>query len=366
MVRSPVRRSAFTLIELLVVIAIIAVLIGLLLPAVQKVREAATRASCQNNLKQVVLASHNYESSYGFFPPGSDRAHTGALAYMLPFMEQDAIFQQFNFQRDRLAPFPAPFPMTWWSDNVGNRPPNAAAGSPPPPPPAGKPFWPALQDVKTMTCPSAPSKAETVVVLLTSPQAAPDTSTTVSPEFHGYNGTQAANPPNGLSGGFLFAASSPSKEHLAGSNYLPMAGYPYFDIRCGCSDKYGWTNKTAGIYKFMSKTRISDVADGTSNTMAFGEYNGFIRLTAVFGQVQPPGGRARGAWAGGGIYTYWPLNQKDTDNFSDVWYTFGSNHGEVVNFAFADGSVRPLNKTMDYTTYVVLGGMQDGVALNPF
>jgi prepilin-type N-terminal cleavage/methylation domain len=106
------RRAAFTLLELLVVVAILAVLVGLTLPAVQKVREAASRAKCSNNLKQTGLACLNYESANGAYPDAGHAHRPGLFWQVLPYTEQDAVAAQTTLHADVWGYWsPTPFPI---------------------------------------------------------------------------------------------------------------------------------------------------------------------------------------------------------------------------------------------------------------
>ena len=207
-------RVGFTLIELLVVIAIIAILIGLLLPAVQKVREAAARMSCQNNLKQLGLAAMNYESTYGVLPPGNhgigDGSYIGTLAYLLPFVEQDNIYKQIP---QNMLTIGTVNPGVWW----------------------GGAWTPANSKVKSYICPS--DAADTIV------------------------------PKNGIFA-YLYTKGYTVYGGVFGPNYPTLGKTDY----AACSGYIGKDGPYAGAYYPNSKTALVTISDGTSNTLGFGEW----------------------------------------------------------------------------------------------
>jgi prepilin-type N-terminal cleavage/methylation domain-containing protein/prepilin-type processing-associated H-X9-DG protein len=278
MLRARLFRPAFTLIELLVVIAIIAILIGLLLPAVQKVREAANRMSCGNNLKQIGLGLHGYHDASRVFPPGyfatlsySDGATDtspgwGWAAFILPNLEQDNLYRQLNF-----------------SQPVQNSL--------------------AIQTmVKVYVCPSdvPPSAAFPV--------------------------------PDAFGKPIVLAAPS---------SYAACCG----------GDESGTFDPTGlGIFYRNSRTRLTDVTDGTSNTILVGEkswgnangiWAGAINNgVCLRGKLNPcPGNGAASYPAATLVLAHSHLNNTTTDTDGGL-DDFSSRHIGGSNFVFADGSVR--------------------------
>ena len=323
-------RPGFTLVELLVVIAIIAVLIGLLVPAVQKVREAAARTQCANNLREIALAAANYDATTGHLPPGylgptpglTEHPYptspdyysyqwVGSLTYLLPYVEQDAIYQRFQ------AGVPADYLSVsrvyapWWSYDSAV----AAAQAP----------------VKTFLCPSD----------------SPDENTTgVFVGLHEYLDTPTTGRLDGV------YIDDPSGANTLGkTNYVGVAGYmgkvfpPFDGPLC---------NRTS-----VSLVHISG-ADGTSNTLLFGE--------AVGGPEFGIQGPFAYSWMGAGALPtgYGLATGPDP---SSGWWNFTSHHTGVTNFAYADGSVHAIRKgptTGDaWNTYVLMSAWSDGQAVDP-
>jgi prepilin-type N-terminal cleavage/methylation domain-containing protein len=227
-----IRRNAFTLIELLVVIAIIAVLIGLLLPAVQQVRQAAARVQCQNNLKQLGLALHNYASDHdNAFPPGSTLTFTpnsvNAVAWgtlILPYIEQTALFSKYDL---KAAAFPPPYGL---ASNI------AVISTP----------------VATFVCPSVPSPA--------------------AARIYTYDLTAEANAFAGLNlpAGSLQYTAAPSDytgiNGVRASLWKNLArnGYP----------AVAHTTDQDGILREDLPCPIASITDGLSNTILLGEVAG--------------------------------------------------------------------------------------------
>ncbi|HEX4613251.1 MAG TPA: DUF1559 domain-containing protein [Urbifossiella sp.] len=304
------RRSAFTLIELLVVIAIIAILIGLLLPAVQKVREAAARAKCNSNMKQIALACIGYHDVYGKFPPGSfggrgtstsqypkggfangwtDTAvcsscpfgDYGWTAKILPFVEQNALYNLFNFTLPAYA--------SQWSES-------STAGAGPPYPTRG-PAGSSVNQVPSQTTPA-------VFICPSSVHPNP------LPEFKDYG----------------MNANS--------------------DGTC-CPERSGPHNGMAWV---DSDVAIKDVLDGTSNTIYITE------STSVKNQSWIPRntGWNQTFWvhhpSQGYSDAYTPMNSPNTFNNRNP----ESAHTGGCNFAFVDGHVAFLPNSVNMTAYQAL------------
>jgi len=323
-------RSAFTLIELLVVMAIIAILIGLLLPAVQKVREAAARSSCTNNLHQIVLASMNYESANGVLPPGGVISPNGSygtfsaykgpmsstLAYILPHMEQSPTFNLFPtiyFQTDSAA-------VAW----AYSTPPYSSDGNQTGPLPGSQAVF------KSYTCPSDDANS-------------PHTSGMSDFYAAGDNCTGSFNAAS-LCMDYIYDLTGAMQPRQPGaSNYIGCAG--------GLGGYMGLANSTyrlyPGIYYVNSKTKLTDISDGTSNTMAFGESLGGNGISRDFHM----------SWFGAsGMPVAWGLQ----DYTKSQWYTFSSRHTGVINFAMGDGSVRPVRISISSATLRAAAGRSDG------
>jgi prepilin-type N-terminal cleavage/methylation domain-containing protein/prepilin-type processing-associated H-X9-DG protein len=351
------RDRGFTLIELLVVIAIIAVLIGLLLPAVQKVREAAARMSCTNNLKQLGLATHNYENTNSKLPMGLDLNNVGGVYQMLPYMEQTAIYNDFVYVSPATTPN-----LNWWS-NPNNRP-GSTGSTTVPPPPSPRTRYGGSGTIKTLLCPSAPSPESYSTVLLVAPQrnANPGTVSNWTANFIG-----------GLSPGFTFSGA-PGSVVLNRSNYAMMAGYPLFTAASGTSP-----GQFEGIFMFNKQNSITSISDGTSNTMMFIEQSD---ANVDFGAGNVLTGDSALTFAGGFLYTYWgirggaaELENGGTSTARSAscpssstgkcfnWYAPSSRHGNVINVCMGDGSVRGMNISISNATYITLGGKADGLVL---
>jgi prepilin-type N-terminal cleavage/methylation domain-containing protein len=348
----------FTLVELLVVIAIIGILVGLLLPAVQAAREAARRMSCSNNIKQIALAAHNFESAYKRFPPSNngyweDAANAafdggsvgisisespgfGTLVFLMPFMEQGNLYNQLLKSR-------GPNDHANSSARVGS-----FKGA------DGQPWWYIDNDwelgqltVPNYLCPSD-TQAQNDGLLFWLHNG---TCESVGGIWFGAADSQAHGNTNYMGVGGAMSAirfdvggttpcpphSNPERVDLNGDGVADVSNY--YPLR--------------GIFGNARKpVKMGDVSDGTSNTLLFGESThgddlGFAWISANWKPVGLMGSPAH-----------------HTPKGASAWASFNSFHTGGFQFALADGSVRFFSQNIPIGELRKLGAMQDGFVIS--
>jgi prepilin-type N-terminal cleavage/methylation domain-containing protein len=322
------KKGGFTLIELLVVIAIIAILIGLLLPAVQKVREAAARMTCSNNLKQIGLAAHNYESAYQVLPPGMNVNHVGSMVLLLPYMEQDNQFKLYRMPPLSASGTPVPF---YYLDPQ-NRPPSTGVNTIPRPPA----IYGCEGNIKTFLCPSAPSPESAVTAMLCQ-------------NYGNVNINYAPGSPIGH-----VYSSAPGRLIMGRAHYMAVAG------ECRNTAPY---NNYKGYFFYQSREKIHTANDGSSNTMMFIEYAGGTINWNNSGGI--PNGWSTPSWSAGFCYLCFGLpTGLGLANGTDSWWGPSSRHtNNIIQVCFGDGSVRKIQNNVSFAVLLALGGTNDGVVL---